>query len=69
MQRAAVALLCGIGFTMSLFIGLLAFAEHPVLQGEVKLGILGGSLVAGILGYLVLRFARSRVATELEQDH
>jgi len=69
MQMGGVALLCGIGFTMSLFIGLLAFAEHPVLQGEVKLGILGGSLVAGILGYLVLRFARSRVATELEQDH
>lgn len=68
MQMGGVALLCGIGFTMSLFIGLLAFAEHPVLQGEVKLGILGGSLVAGILGYLVLRFARSRVATELEQD-
>ena len=68
MQMGGVALLCGIGFTMSLFIGLLAFAEHPVLQGEVKLGILGGSLVAGILGYLVLRFARSSVATELEQD-
>lgn len=60
MQMCGVALLCGIGFTMSLFIGLLAFANHPVLQSEVKVGILGGSLVAGILGYLVLRFAKRR---------
>ncbi len=60
MQMCGVALLCGIGFTMSLFIGLLAFANHPVLQSEVKVGILGGSLIAGILGYLVLRFAKRR---------
>ena len=59
MQLAGVSLLCGIGFTMSLFIGLLAFANHPLLQGEVKVGILGGSLLAGIGGFLVLRLARS----------
>jgi NhaA family Na+:H+ antiporter len=51
------ALLCGIGFTMSLFIGMLAFAASPVLQTEVKFGIIGGSVVAGVLGWLVLRFA------------
>lgn len=51
------ALLCGIGFTMSLFIGLLAFADSPLLQSEVKFGIIGGSALAGILGYLVLTFA------------
>lgn len=66
MQMCGVALLCGIGFTMSLFIGLLAFANHPVLQSEVKVGILGGSLIAGVLGYLVLRFAKRRNEEEPE---
>jgi NhaA family Na+:H+ antiporter len=49
-----VALLCGIGFTMSLFIGLLAFADSEILQEKVKIGILSGSFAAAILGSLVL---------------
>jgi NhaA family Na+:H+ antiporter len=49
-----VALLCGIGFTMSLFIGLLAFPDNPALQDGAKLGILLGSIVAGALGAMVL---------------
>ena len=57
LQLLGVALLCGIGFTMSLFIGLLAFANDPLLQEEVKVGILGGSLLAGLLGWAVLRVA------------
>ncbi|MGY4803630.1 Na+/H+ antiporter NhaA [Teichococcus aerofrigidensis] len=56
-QMLGTALLCGIGFTMSLFIGLLAF-EDPALQDRVKFGILAGSLVAGTAGYLVLRGSR-----------
>ncbi len=56
-QMVGISLLCGIGFTMSLFIGLLAFADYPVLQEEVKVGILCGSIAAGILGYAVLRVA------------
>jgi NhaA family Na+:H+ antiporter len=53
-QMLGVSLLCGIGFTMSLFIGLLAFSD-PSLQDRMKLGILVGSTIAGISGYIVLR--------------
>ncbi len=56
-QLVGVSLLCGIGFTMSLFIGLLAFADDPALQEEVKVGILLGSGAAGLLGWAVLRVA------------
>ena len=57
LQLVGVSLLCGIGFTMSLFIGLLAFADDPHLQAEVKIGILLGSGMAGLLGWAVLRVA------------
>lgn len=50
------AALCGIGFTMSLFIGSLAFEESGVdLIFDDRLGIIIGSLASGILGYLILR--------------
>ncbi len=51
---AGVSLLCGIGFTMSLFIGLLAFPDSAELQTKLKIGILAGSLASGLLGALVL---------------
>ena len=55
------ALLCGVGFTMSLFIGSLAFEDDgPRYITESRLGILAGSLAAGLAGYLVLRFAVRR---------
>jgi NhaA family Na+:H+ antiporter len=63
-QLFGIALLCGIGFTMSLFIGLLAFPDHPELQNEVKLGILAGSLLAGIAGWVVLRVTGRLVPVE-----
>ena len=65
MQLLGVALLCGIGFTMSLFVSLLAFADAPALQYEAKLGILGGSLIAGLAGWTILRLQKplARAAT------
>jgi Na+:H+ antiporter, NhaA family len=50
------ALLCGVGFTMSLFIGSLAFESTGVnMLFDERLGIIGGSVLAGVCGYLVLR--------------
>jgi NhaA family Na+:H+ antiporter len=43
---------------MSLFIGALAFPRHPLLVEEAKLGVLVGSLISAVLGYLILRFAK-----------
>ncbi len=53
-QVYGVSLLCGVGFTMSLFIGLLAFANAPELEAETKVGVLIGSLACMAAGALVL---------------
>ena len=72
------SMLCGIGFTMSLFIGALAFPAEPDLADAAKIGVLVGSVVAGILGFLVLRFApamdydeddRAQAQRIFAQDH
>jgi len=62
LELYGVSLLCGVGFTMSLFIGILAFpgAIDSPLQVEVKLGVLGGSALSGILAALVLGLATRR---------
>ena len=59
-QVYGVSLLCGIGFTMSLFIGGLAFPASPE-SDSVKIGVLLGSLLSALAGVVVLRFAPSRV--------
>jgi len=62
-QLYGVALLCGIGFTMSLFIGSLAF-EHAGQEhaNEVRLGILAGSLLSAVAGYALLRLIHGKHA-------
>jgi NhaA family Na+:H+ antiporter len=63
-QCLGVSLLCGIGFTMSLFIGGLAFEGlGPAYEVQVKLGVLCGSLLAGSLGALVLWFSSAQAST------
>jgi NhaA family Na+:H+ antiporter len=62
-QMYGVAILTGIGFTMSLFIGTLAFGDN-LRAAEVRLGVLAGSILSGVIGYLVLRYmARPLAAT------
>jgi NhaA family Na+:H+ antiporter len=58
-QITGIALLAGVGFTMSIFVANLAFSENAILLDSAKTGILAGSLAAGVLGYLVLRTAGS----------
>jgi Na+:H+ antiporter, NhaA family len=54
-QFLAVCLLCGVGFTMSLFIGALAFeGQGPAYETQLKLGVLGGSLVAALVAVALL---------------
>jgi len=55
-----VSILCGIGFTMSLFIGELAFPGYRLLIDEAKIGILLGSLCSAVVGFTLLRMTTRR---------
>jgi len=57
-QLYGAALLCGIGFTMSLFIGALAFPGDHIRIDEARVGTLAGSLLSAVFGYVVLRLAQ-----------
>jgi len=54
-QLIGVAILSGVGFTMSLFIGGLAFFDELIYLNSAKLGIIAGSLIAGVIGFLVIQ--------------
>jgi NhaA family Na+:H+ antiporter len=56
LQIYGVSIIAGIGFTMSLFIGTLAYAD-PAHASGVRIGVLAGSFASAVLGILVLRFA------------
>jgi len=54
-QMYGVAVLTGIGFTMSLFIGTLAFGDN-LRSAEVRLGVLAGSILSAVIGFVLLRY-------------
>lgn len=61
LELYGVSLLCGVGFTMSLFIGGLAFDPNDTLaQTEVRMGVIVGSLISTLLGMVVLGIAQRR---------
>jgi Na+:H+ antiporter, NhaA family len=64
LQIYGIATICGIGFTMSLFIGELAFPGHAsaalLAREQAKIGIISGSILSGLLGYAILRLASRR---------
>lgn len=65
-QIIGIAAIAGVGFTMSIFIGNLAFAASPVYITAAKTGIVFGSLVAGIVGYIILRLTHNKTQEDSE---
>ncbi len=66
LQLYAVAIICGIGFTMSLFVNALAYNNSDVFHHTDKLAILIGSLISGFVGYFVAKFASRKKDEELK---
>jgi NhaA family Na+:H+ antiporter len=67
LQYYGMALLTGIGFTMSLFIGTLAF-DHSDYAASVRIGVLGGSMLSALAGALVLWLAPARTVNDRNVD-
>ncbi|MEP3837317.1 MAG: Na+/H+ antiporter NhaA [Algibacter sp.] len=57
-QIVGVSFLAGIGFTMAIFIASLAFVDSPKYIDSAKIGILIGSVIAALIGYIILRFKK-----------
>jgi NhaA family Na+:H+ antiporter len=68
LEMFGVSLLCGVGFTMSLFIGGLAFADSGETASQVQLGVIAGSVLSILAGALVLRIAQVRRGRVTLQD-
>jgi len=65
-ELLGLSFLCGIGFTMSLYIGQLAFPPgDPSDQAQVRLGVLGGSLISTLVGMAILAWAQARRRPEI----
>ncbi|MEV1019808.1 Na+/H+ antiporter NhaA [Streptomyces sp. NPDC050264] len=64
----AVASLAGIGFTVSLLIGELAFSENPVLTDEVKAAVLIGSLIAAVISGVLLKLRNAKYRALWEEE-
>ena len=62
------SLLCGVGFTMSLFIGALAFPDSPDAVEAAKLGTLAGSLLSAIAGFAVMRLTTPATFSKVDQE-
>ncbi len=65
-QLRGLSILCGIGFTMSLFIGGLAW-EHGDFDAPVRLGVIAGSLVSALIGVLVLLAAKPAASAQSQR--
>jgi hypothetical protein len=67
-HMVGIALMAGIGFTMSLFVTGLAFPDDPASIMSAKVGILAGSLVSALIGLAILRFASGKASPTPDED-
>ncbi len=69
-QILGIAFVCGVGFTMSFFVGTLAYPGGTTTEpyaAWVRIGVIGGSLLSGLLGYIVLRLTTKPVLAKTNE--